>query len=392
MKQILYYSVISLFAFGCKNETSVHAIVEDFENQRAKANSYEYDIHYKMKYFSSDQDTLNYFSNCRLIRHESDTIFGGSFWIKNDSIDRYYDLENIYIIDHKEKKITRYFPKLGQDWAVKGNTVSGVLNSYFFELNKLSKHVKDSTNTIALSDTIYKNDARNAITVQFADELPIEQPKKTFLFDQKNSLKSIIYSVKFQNETQYNEWHFANEKYDALTDQQLKSEFEALTKNYSIEDYKAPNPKEMEPLAVGLKAPMFTGFSFQAKDSVNLDGFKNKYVLIDFWYKDCFPCIKAIASLNKIRAKYAQDKLAILGLNPFDAEEEKHEKLLEFMKTNKMSYPTIFVDANVTKDYNVRAYPTFYILDKNGNIVYSTVGHSEENEKEIDSLLHEWIK
>ena len=57
-----------------------------------------------------------------------------------------------------------------------------------------------------------------------------------------------------------------------------------------------------------------------------------------------------------------------------------------------MIYPTIFVDNKVTKAYNVRAYPTFYIIDDSGNIVYSKIGHSEKNEKEIDSLLNKWIK
>jgi len=57
-----------------------------------------------------------------------------------------------------------------------------------------------------------------------------------------------------------------------------------------------------------------------------------------------------------------------------------------------MSYPTIFVDHKVTKEYKVRAYPTFYIIDTKGKIVYSKVGHSEKNEKEIDSLLNKLIK
>jgi len=90
---------------NCQKEKTANSIVSEFENRISNSESWEYDVHYKMKYFSSNQDTLNYYSNCRLIKHKSDTIFGGSFWIKNDSIDRYYDLENIYIINHNSKKI-----------------------------------------------------------------------------------------------------------------------------------------------------------------------------------------------------------------------------------------------------------------------------------------------
>ena len=392
MKSIFYILALSISVISCQKENTTHSIVTDFENRISKTESWEYDVHYKMKYFSSDEDTLDFYSNCRLIKHKNDTIFGGSFWIKNDSIDRYYDLENIYIINHNSKKITKFFPKKGQDWAIRGNTVSGVLDSYFLKPNRLSKYLKDSTIVARLNDTLINKSSFNKIEFGFEDELPIEKQRKTFYFNNDSYLKDITYSVKFQNEWQYNEWHFTNEKYNEVNDELLKSELDKLKQNYEIEDYKEPNPKEMEPLAIGLNAPEFKGMNFKENDSIILKDYKGKYVILDFWYKDCFPCIKAIASLNELRTKYTAKDLVILGLNPFDNKEKNKEKLDEFIKINKMSYPTIFVSNKVTEKYNVRAYPTFYIIDDKGKIVYSKVGHSENNEKEIDSLLRKWIK
>jgi len=392
MKQLIYLLSVTTFLIICQKEKSTDLIVENFEKQVEKNKTWEYDINYKMKYFSSDEDTLNYNSNVRLIRHKNDTIFGGSFWIKNDSIDRFYDLEHIYIISHNQKKITKFFPHKGQDWAINGNTISGVLDSYFLKANRLSKYLKDSTTVAKLTDTIFRDSRMNAIEFRFKDDLPIEKQRKTFFFNEDDNLKSITYSVKFQNDWQYNEWHFSNEKHNTITDNDFHSEFEMLSKDYKIEDYKEPDPKEMEPIANGQKAPEFKGFNFQLKDSTSFKEYKNKYVLIDFWYKDCFPCIKAIASLNKLRTEYSKNDLVILGLNPFDSKEKDKEKLEDFIEINKMIYPTIFVDNKVTKAYNVRAYPTFYIIDDSGNIVYSKIGHSEKNEKEIDSLLNKWIK
>lgn len=165
-----------------------------------------------------------------------------------------------------------------------------------------------------------------------------------------------------------------------------------MINEYEIKEYKKPDPKEMEPIANGIKAPKFTGFHFQLKDSISLNDYKNKYVLIDFWYRDCFPCIEAISSLNKLRTKYSKNDLVILGLNPYDNKVEDEEKLKDFIEINKMNYPTIFVDFNVTRNYNVRSFPTFYIIDKSGNIVYSQIGYGEKYEKEIDSILNKWIK
>ena len=392
MKHLIYLLTVTTFLISCQEEKTTDLIIVNFEKQVEKNKSWEYDINYKMKYFSSDEDTLSYNSSVRLIKDKNDTIFGGSFWIKNDSIDRYYDLENIYIINHKNKKITKFFPHKGQDWAINGNTISGVLDSYFLKANRLSKYLKDSTTVASLTDTIFRDSKRNAIEFRFKDDLPIEKQRKIFFFNEDENLKSIIYSVKFQNEWQYNEWHFSNEKYNEISDSDLQLEFNKLIDIYEIEDYKEPDPKEMEPIANGIEAPEFEGFNFQLNDSISLKDYRNKYVLVDFWYKDCFPCIKAIASLNKIRTEYSKNDLAILGLNPFDNKEKDKEKLKEFIEINEMNYPTIFVDNEVTKAYNVRAYPTFYIIDNKGEIVYSKIGHTEKNEKEIDSLLNKWIK
>ena len=366
-------------------------IVTTYEDKMAKINSWEYDIHYKMKYFSAN-DTLHFYPNCRLIKHASDSLFGGSFWIKSDSIDRYYDLENIYVIHHNSKKIMRYFAHRGQTWAINGNTIGGVLNSFFLKPNRFTAYLDDSTITSTLHKTSINDQSFTAIEFNFKDDLPVEQMKKTFYFDADMILKNITYSVKLQNEWQYNEWHFSNEKYDAITDEELNEEFNLLAKTYSIEDYKAPDPKSMAPLAIGTTAPNFVGLNFQSNDSVQLNDYKNKIILLDFWYKDCYPCMKAIPFLSRLLAKYGSDNLVVLGLNPFDNKEENKKKLPDFIELNKMTYPCIFIDNHVLESYNVKAFPTFYIIDKQGKIVYAEVGFSEENEENLELLLEELMK
>ncbi|MCH8545825.1 MAG: TlpA family protein disulfide reductase [Cryomorphaceae bacterium] len=391
MKQLFFLLSFAAVIMSCKNDKSIESIIENFEKQVEQRTSWTYDVNYKMKYYSSDDDTIDFFTNCQLIRHESDTIFGGSFWIKNDSVDRYYDLEHIYIINHKENKIVKYFPHEGQAWAVKGNTVSDVLQSLFFKF-RISKFLEDTTNTVTLTDTIFRENKRNAIKISFQDDLPIEQQKLIFFFDENENIKNIIFSIKFQNETQYNEWHFSNEKYNTITDDDLKRAFEALKDTYDIEEYEAPDPKEREPLANGLYAPDFIGLDFQSNDSVSLTEHRGKYVLIDFWYKDCFPCISAISSLNNIRSAYAEEDLVILGLNPVDDLEKKREKLEAFIDINEMNYPAVFVDDSIRTAYSVHGFPTFYIIDKSGKIIHSHSGHGETTEEKLDSLLRTLIK
>lgn len=394
MKSIFYILATTITLVNCQKENTANSIISEFETRISNSKSWEYNVHYKMKYFSSDKDTLNYYSNCRLIKHKSDNFFGGSFWIKNDSIDNYYDLENIYIIDHNNKKITKFFPEKGQDKVIRSNTGSGVLNSYFLKPNRLSKYLQDSTIVTKINDTIIDKKKLNTIEFKFEDdaEFYLEKQRKIFYFNKNNALKDIIFSVKSLNEWQYNEWHFSSEKYNTINDKTLKSEFDSLKKTYTIENYKVPDTKKIEPLATGIKSPLFNGLNFQKNDSIKLSNYEGKYIILDFWYKDCFPCTKAITSLNKLRIKYSENDLVILGINPYDTIEKDKEKLEKFIEITKMNYPAILVDNKVKKAYNIKVFPTFYILDTSGKIVYSKVGYTENSEKEIDSLLNMWIK
>jgi len=380
-----------LAILSCQKKTA-SSIITDFENTVSKSTSFEYDIHYKMKYFSSDDDTLNYYTNCRLIRDAQDTIFRGALWIDNDSIDRYYDREHIYIIDHREKAITRYFPHEGQEWAIKGNTVSGVLDAYFLRENRLSGYLQDSTITATLTDSVIDNEKYRIIAFRFADELPIEKQQKTFYFNKRNALKRITYSVKFQNEWQYNEWHFSDEQYDAVETQALQSEMDSLMAIYALEDYEEPDETELQPLAAGADAPPFSGLHYQANDSIALEDYWRKYVVLESWYKVCFPCIKAIPFLNRLNEQFSDEELVVLGLNPIDGVEKNRKKLPDFIEINKMNYPIVFIDRNTTQDYNVRAYPTFYVLDKQGKIIYSKMGYGEDSDAKVDSLLNAVMK
>lgn len=393
MNKTLIFAIITLFIFSCKPENkTVENTINDYENKIVSLNSIDYDINYKMKYFSSD-DTLNYNTHCVLLRNKKDTIFGGEIWIENDSIDRYYDLKNIYIIEYKKEKITKYFPHKGQDWAINGNTISGVKSIYYLKPEKLLKNLKDSTITYQFSDTLINNTKHYQIKYRFADELPIEQQKKNVIINNENLISKISYSVKFQNEYQYNEWNLKNIKGNKTTSDDLKDKFSKLTEKYELTDYVEPDKKELEPLKNGVKAPDFIGTTYKNNKTIKLSDYINKkVVLVDFWYKDCFPCIKAIPHLSELNTLYSKKGLVVLGLNPYDNKEKKREKLLDFLNINSMNYPIVFVEKETVKDFNVRVFPTFYIIDKNGEIAHSQVGFNESIVSEIDSIINVLIK
>jgi thioredoxin-related protein len=90
--------------------------------------------------------------------------------------------------------------------------------------------------------------------------------------------------------------------------------------------------------------------------------------------------------------KYSNKGLVILGLNPYDNKEKTKKKLSAFLDNNNMNYPIVFIEKEIVKDYKVRAFPTFYIIDKKGKIAHSQVGFGESTVSEIDSIINVLIK
>ncbi len=112
-----------------------------------------------------------------------------------------------------------------------------------------------------------------------------------------------------------------------------------------------------------------------------------KVTLIDFWYMDCFPCIKAIPHLNAISEKYAEGDLAVIGVNPYNNNEKDSARFPNFLDHNPIDYPYVFISPESAKECHVRAYPTFYLLNEERKVVYSSIGYSDEMSEKIDSAI-----
>lgn len=353
-----------------------------------------YTVDYRIKYFSSD-DTLVFTPHCRVIRNENDTLFKGQFWITDEGIDRYYDGTHLYIIKHDEQTITRYFPHENQAFPITGNSIGDVLDVYFLRQNKLQRLYSDSSSTFTAGDTLLDNNTLKTLHIQFADEEYLKNQRLNLLLNQEYVTEEITYSVDFQNETQFNNWKINYITFDSFTPEDLRAEFEPLLNSYSITDYEAPLTDAFKPLAINTPAPSFRGEYFHNERKVDLTDFEEKFVIIDFWYRDCFPCIQAIPKITKMRKMYDENQVVIMGLNPMDGQSADREKLAEFVEINNMNYPTVLIDRSVAKEYSVKAYPTFYVLDRNHTIIFAEVGLHPQLEAKVDSVLREnglWSK
>jgi peroxiredoxin len=115
---------------------------------------------------------------------------------------------------------------------------------------------------------------------------------------------------------------------------------------------------------------------------VELINFRGKYVLLEFGFIGCGPCKASIPKMNEIAAKYPTEKLKVIGINLYC---DNIKKVNQYRIENKIEYEFLMNDdENLIKDYKIESAPTLYLIDKNGQIIYSSNGL---HDKELDFLL-----
>ncbi|TCC90980.1 TlpA disulfide reductase family protein [Pedobacter hiemivivus] len=145
--------------------------------------------------------------------------------------------------------------------------------------------------------------------------------------------------------------------------------------------------------ALGAAAPDFILKDRNGK-AVSLASVKGKLVLLDFWGSWCFPCRQTHPHLRKLYAEYKDRGFEILGVaNELGKPEENYKKWTVALDQDQMSWINVLNEKgeigklSVSEKYNVKAYPTKILIDKNGIIIKKFVGSSEAKAKDLDDMV-----
>ena len=114
-------------------------------------------------------------------------------------------------------------------------------------------------------------------------------------------------------------------------------------------------------------------------ETVKLRELKGKVVLLDFWFRGCFPCVKSIPGLIELQEEF-KDNLVIIGVNHEDVQEDVNE-YIEYKKMNYLS--TYKTEDKTFKDFGVNSFPTVIIYDREGKLIKIEKGYHEGG---VDSL------
>jgi cytochrome c-type biogenesis protein len=123
--------------------------------------------------------------------------------------------------------------------------------------------------------------------------------------------------------------------------------------------------------------------------TVKLSDYAGKTVFLDFWATWCPPCRQSIPVVKQLH-KISSDlkSVVILGINTG----ENESTVKQFVKDNGIKYTVLYANREVLKNYKINAIPSFFIIDKNGNIVKKDVGFTPSFEKEWELKLRQLSK
>lgn len=153
--------------------------------------------------------------------------------------------------------------------------------------------------------------------------------------------------------------------------------------------YKEAIKKQQPQLtAVGNKAPSWVLKEYNSGKTVSLNDLKGRVVLLDFWIKNCGACIKSVPFLNSLKSRFKNMPFSLVSINAYDAAKE----IDFFCATNKVAYPVLSDGMSAAEKYGVSGYPSFFIIDKTGTVVYAAGGYDESLHEAMEKIIVSALK
>lgn len=112
-------------------------------------------------------------------------------------------------------------------------------------------------------------------------------------------------------------------------------------------------------------------------ETLSLEKYRGKIVLLDFWATWCGPCLAEMPFVKSTYQKYKNQNFEIIGISS----DQDLNQLTTYLETNGITWPQYYDNGNqISNLYQVQAIPTTYLIDNKGIIRYANLrGNALEN-------------
>ena len=144
--------------------------------------------------------------------------------------------------------------------------------------------------------------------------------------------------------------------------------------------------------AQGTAFPQFEGSDLEGNPVDNSLFAGNAFTVVNFWFNGCKPCVAELGELDKLNKKISEQGGEVIGINveTLDGNEQNIETAKQILETKGASYRNIYFDSASDAgkfSLGIMAFPTTYVIDKNGNIVGEPLLGGIDSEENLNKLL-----
>jgi thiol-disulfide isomerase/thioredoxin len=117
----------------------------------------------------------------------------------------------------------------------------------------------------------------------------------------------------------------------------------------------------------------------------------NAVTVVNFWFTTCNPCVGELSELDALNKELAKKGGALIGVNTFtlDGDEAAISEAKDVLAKKGATYQNVYFasDGEAGKfTTNIFAYPTTYVVDRNGNIVGDPIVGAITEKKQAETL------
>ena len=140
------------------------------------------------------------------------------------------------------------------------------------------------------------------------------------------------------------------------------------------------------------KFPAFEGKDLDGNTVKSKELFSaNAVTVVNFWFTTCNPCVGELSELDALNKELAKKGGALIGVNTFtlDGDEAAISEAKDVLAKKGVTYQNVYFasDGEAGKfTTNIFAYPTTYVVDRNGNIVGDPIVGAITEKKQAETL------
>jgi peroxiredoxin len=308
----------------------------------------------------------------------SDSLLGAKFHIVYNQGEEVFDGKKLFLVD-KTKKLILYTnePKTEQV-----NSSFFVTNSILLIKKLLPEFLKDTSIVIRReNDTLINGEKSYNLIFSIKDKnryinmgaIQTEGSGKTAIYNLFISKRSYLPTqfIYVLEKNGYWKASFSNINLSIFRSDSIW-EYDRFPQEYLRMSNKEFRESMMASayIKIGQQAPKWS-LPLVAGNSVQLSDLKGSLILLEFWFPYCGGCVQAIPEINTILNIYSNKNLKVYGI---EFTQSDHKKLDDYIKKQNIEYPTLYKGQKVALEYGVNAAPTFFLINKKGIIVYSSIG------------------